>query len=69
MLRSAIAWSDGTLSEIRSRHCSDLSINLAIAWSDGTLPYCSDLSINLAAESSGDTGTNPFSTTGHSWEP
>ncbi|CAL1407478.1 unnamed protein product [Linum trigynum] len=29
MLRSAIAWSDGTLSEIRSRHYSDRCINLA----------------------------------------
>ncbi|CAN1166814.1 F-box protein SKIP1 [Linum perenne] len=28
MLRSVVTWSDGSLSEIRARHCSDRSINL-----------------------------------------
>ncbi|GKV03284.1 hypothetical protein SLEP1_g15616 [Rubroshorea leprosula] len=29
MLRSVISWSDGNLTEIRTRHCSDLSLNFA----------------------------------------
>ncbi|CAI0539962.1 unnamed protein product, partial [Linum tenue] len=52
MLRSAIAWNDGTLSEIRSCHYSDRSISLPRASRDVPNEYLmADMACPLEADS------------------